>query len=98
MNNKHLDSTFTYIEYPIEKMTLQEVYFDEYNVVNLKEQWVIVEEPNEKYSNIVLVEKENFKQKWLFFFINYENKTYHIYLTKDIYDRYKSGYVIYSQK
>lgn len=98
LNNKHLDSKFTYTEYPIEKITFQDVYFNGDNVQNLKESYVIIEEPNEKYSNIVIKEKEEYKRKWLFFYIKDYDITYHIYLTQDVYDRYKSGQILYLQK
>ena len=92
---EHLDSTFTYAEYPIDKITLDYVYFNDRGGYSLTESYVIIEEPNEEYKNIVLVETEEYKIQWLFCKINTYNNEYHVYLTEDIYDRLQDGNTIY---
>lgn len=95
---EHLDSTFTNKEYPIDKMTFNSVYFNNRGGDSLSESWVIIEEPNDKYQNIVLVKTEEFKVKWLFCKINVTNDKYHVYLSEDVYNRLQDGNTIYERK
>ena len=97
-SGEHLDSTFAHKEYPIDKMTFNSVYFNDRGGDSLSESWVIVEEPNDKYQNIVLVETEEFKVKWLFCKINVTNDKYHVYLSEDVYNRLQDGNTIYEKK
>lgn len=55
---KHYDSRIEYKEYPIEKVTFNSVYFDGRGGDSFGESWVILETPNDKYKNVVVVETE----------------------------------------
>lgn len=88
LNGEHLNSKISYEEYPIEKLTEQLVYFGE-EKQNLTERWTLIEKPQEKYENIVLVEKENYSFKWLFWKVNNTSNTYHVYLSNDVYETYE---------
>lgn len=95
LSGKHINSTFTYTEYPIEKMTISSVYFNDRGGDNLNESWVIIEEPTDKYQNIVLVEEEEYEIQWLFCKIKSFGSKYHIYLSEDVYNRLQDGNIIY---
>lgn len=93
---KHQNPTFTYEEAPIEKLTTTHVYFDD-NSQSLNESYVILEEPNGEYSNVVIVETEHYTLKWISK-IELSGSKYHVYLTDDIYERLQDGSTIYEAK
>ena len=86
-SGEHLDSKTSYEEYPIEKLTERLVYFND-EKQNLSEDWTVIEKPQEKYENIVVVEKEDFYLKWLFWKVDSTSNTYHVYLSDDVYNTY----------
>ena len=93
---KHTNPTFTYEEVPIEKLTTTRVYFDD-NSQSLNESYVILEEPNEEYSNVVIVETEHYTLKWISK-IELSSNKYHVYLSDNIYERLQDGSTIYEAK
>lgn len=93
---KHTNPTFTYDEVPIEKLTTTHVYFDD-NSQSLNESYVILEKPNEKYSNVVVVETEHYILQWISK-IELSGNKYHVYLSDDIYNRLQDGSTIYEAK
>lgn len=96
MNGTHLNSSIAYEEVPIKKLTREKVYFEN-KEYSLSESYVILEEPNIKYNNVVLIEKENYVLQWLCK-IQTTNNKYHIYLSEDTYKRLKNGNVIYESE
>lgn len=88
---KHLNSSVNYIEYPIEKMTFDKVYFND-NKKDIIGSWVIIESPNRKYKNVVIVEEETYMIRWLWN-VRILNEKYHVYLSKEAYNRLQSGSV-----
>lgn len=97
-NGKHLNSVTTFEEYPIEKVTLSHVYFNDRSGDSFSESYVVLEDPNDKYQNVVIVETEDYEIQWLFCRINTSSSKYHVYLTNDVYKRFKDGSVIYEDK
>lgn len=93
---KHQNPTFTYEEVPIEKLTATHVYFDD-NSQSLSESYVILEKPNEEYSNVVVVETERYILQWISK-IELSGNKYHVYLSEDIYNRLQDGSTIYESK
>ena len=96
LNSEHLNSTYTYETYPIEELTFNSVSFDDTSI-SLGESYVIVEEPNNEYQNVVVEETENYKIKW-FCNVECDNTTYHVYLSEDVYERLQNRSVIYEAK
>ena len=90
---KHTNPKFTYEEVPIEKLTTTHIYFDD-NSQSLNESYVILEEPNAEYSNVVVVETEYYILQWISK-IELSGSKYHVYLTDDIYERLQDGTTIY---
>lgn len=97
-NGKHLNSVITFKEYPIEKVTLSHIYFNDKDGDSFNESYVVLENPNDKYQNVVIVETEDYEIQWLFCRINTSSSKYHVYLTNDVYKRFKDGSVIYEDK
>ncbi len=96
MGSEHLNSSSTYEETPIEKLTTGRIYFAD-KECSLDESYAIIEEPNEKYNNVVLIETENYELQWICK-IKTEGSRYHIYLSEDIYERLQDGNVIYERE
>lgn len=94
-NNEHLNSVSSFEEYPIEKVTLGKVYFNGNDGCSFDESYVILEEPNSEYENIVVKEIENFEIKWLIWNVKSNGSIYHVYLSDEVYKRLKNGVVIY---
>ncbi len=90
---EHLNSTYEYTTYPIEKCTFNSVEFNNTSQ-NLNESYVIVEEPNSEYQNVVVKEKENYEIQW-FCRVKWTSNKYHVYLSEDVYERLKDKDVIY---
>ena len=97
-NGIHLNSVITFKEYPIEKVTLSHVYFNNKGGDSFGESYVVLEYPNDKDQNVVIVETEDYETQWLFCRIKTSSSKYHVYLTNDVYERYKDGSVIYEDK
>ena len=97
-NGKHLNSVITFEEYPIEKVTLSHVYFNEGSGHSFSESYVILADPNDEYQNVVIVETEDYETQWLFCRIKTSGSKYHVYLTNDVYKRFKDESVIYENK
>ena len=96
-STKHYNSKFYYEEYSIDKVTLSSVYFNNGSKRFSEGSNIILEEPNGEYSNVVIVEYEDYSSYWLLGRINITGVKYHIYLSKDVYQRYKDGNVIYKK-
>lgn len=96
-STKHYNSKFYYEEYSIDKVTLSSVYFNNDSKRVSEGSNIILEEPNGEYSNVVIVEYEDYSSYWLLGRINTTGVKYHIYLSKDVYQRYKDGNVIYKK-
>lgn len=95
IDGKHLDSSYTYEEVPIDKMTDKVVYFGD-ELCKIDASNTIIEYPTEGYDNVVIVEIESYQVQWICR-INLIKVTYHIYLTEDIYDALDIDKVIYSK-
>lgn len=93
---KYTNPKFTYEEVPIKKLTTTHVYFDD-NSQSLNESYVILEEPNAEYNNVVVVETEHYILQWISK-IELSGNKYHVYLTDDIYERLQDGTTIYKAK
>lgn len=96
MGGEHLNSSSTYEEVPIEKLTTGRIYFAD-KECSLNESYAIIEEPNEKYNNVVLIETESYELQWICR-IRTEGSKYHIYLSEDTYRRLQDGNVIYERE
>lgn len=94
---KHYDSRIEYEEYPIEKVTFNSVYFNGRGGDRFSESWIILENPNDKYENIVVAETEYFTLNWLFKIKTSTNK-YYVYLSEEVYQRFQDGETIYKIK
>ena len=86
-----------YEEIDIDKLTLHSVYFDDMSC-DLDDTNVFLEESNEKYNNVVLVEKENYEFQWIFKVKANSKNKYHIYLDENVYKRLNAGLVIYQKE
>lgn len=93
---KHIDSNFVYTEYPIQKLTFTNVYFDDRNY-SFNESYMNLEEPDKDFVNIVIEVKEEYTIQWLFK-IKVESNEYHVYLSKELYHRLQDGNVIYKRE
>lgn len=96
-STKHYNSKFYYEEYSIDKVTLSSVYFNNVSKRFSEGSNIILEEPNGEYSNVVIVEYEDYSSYWLLGRIDITGVKYHIYLSKDVYQRYEDGDVIYKK-
>lgn len=96
-STKHYNSKFYYEEYSIDKVTLSSVYFNNDSKRFSEGSNIILEEPNGEYSNVVIVEYEDYSSYWLLGRIDITGVKYHIYLSKDVYQRYEDGNVIYKK-
>lgn len=94
---KHYNSKFYYEEYSIDKVTLSSVYFNNDSKRFGESSNIILEEPNGEYSNVVIAEYEDYSSYWLLGRIDITVVKYHIYLSKDVYQRYEDGNVIYKK-
>lgn len=90
----HHNSSVKYTEYSIEKLTFSNVYFNGRDGDSFNESYVILENPSDKYENVVVVETEYFTLNWLFK-INTSSSKYHVYLSEDVFNRFQDGDVIY---
>jgi hypothetical protein len=94
-NHKVLKSDIT--EYPIEKLTINSVYFNSGICKSLNESYTIIEEPNEEYNNVVVVETKYYEIQWLFK-IHTSGDIYHVYLSDKIYERLQNKEIIYENE
>ena len=94
---KHYDSIIEYEEYPIEKVTFNSVYFNSRGGDRFSESWIILENPDAKYENVIVVETEYFTLSWLFK-IKTSTSKYHVYLSEDVYQRFQDGETIYKNE
>jgi hypothetical protein len=95
---KHYNSKFYYKEYSIDKVTFSSVYFNNDSKNFGESSNIILEEPNKEYSNVVIVEYEDYSSYWLLGRIDITGAAkYHIYLSKDVYQRYEDKNVIYKK-
>lgn len=93
----HHNSSVEYKEYPIEKLTFNNVYFNGRDGDSFNESYVILENPSNKYENIVVEEKEYYTLNWLFR-IKTSSSKYHVYLSEEVFNRFQDGDVIYRSK
>lgn len=91
---EHINPQYSYIEYPIEKLTFNTVHFNNGHEGNLNEPYVIIEKPNEEYQNVVIYEKEEYIIQW-FCKVKMSSIKYHVYLSEDVYNRLQDGHIIY---
>lgn len=94
---KHYDSRIEYEEYPIEKVTFSSVYFNGRGGDRFSESWIILENPADKYENVIVAETEYFTLSWLFK-IKTSISKYHVYLSEDVYQRFQDVEIIYKCK
>lgn len=94
IKGKHTDVFVKYEKYPIQKLTFSNVYFNDMECNSLSEEYVILENPNDKYKNIIVVETEYYTIQWLFKIRTSDSK-YHVYLSESVYQRFQDGNVIY---
>ena len=97
LRGEHINPQYSYTEYPIEKLTLNTVIFNDGYKGNLNESYVIIEKPNEEYQNVVICENEKFVVQW-FCKVKVYSIKYHVYLSEDVYDRLQDGHIIYEAK
>ena len=91
---EHINPQYSYTEYQVEKLTFSTVYFNDGNESNLNESYVIIENPDEEYQNVVIYEKEEYIIQW-FCKVKMSSIKYHVYLSEDVYNRLKDGNTIY---
>lgn len=96
-HGEHYDSIIEYEEYPIEKVTFNNVYFNGRGGDGFSESWIILENPDDKYKNVIVAETEYFTLNWLFK-IKTSTSKYHVYLSEDVYQRFQDGNVIYKSQ
>lgn len=96
LRGKHINSNIAYTEYPIQKLTLNNVYFDDKKCSFDESSYMILEEPDEDFANVVIKEKEEYEIQW-FFKVKTSDSKYHVYLSKELYDRLQDGNVIYER-
>ena len=96
---KQLNLTVFYEEYPIEKLTTYDTVYFNGTSQSLAEGYVILEEPNDEYENVVIVKKEQYYLQWLYK-IKCSSTTFHVYLSEDVYKLYKQfdDKIIYEAK
>lgn len=93
----HINSSYVYEEFPINRLTTDSVSFGHKNYA-LHNSYTVIEEPTEEYDNVVVVETETYQIQWLCKY-NVTGTTYHVYLTEDIYNKYQNSFfdVIYER-
>lgn len=79
------DCVTTYKEYPIQYLTTNYIYFNNNDGHAIDKDYVIIEEPNAKHNNVVIVETLNYKVQWLFK-LPLTAERYHVYLSEDNYN------------
>lgn len=94
---KRYDSIIEYEEYPIEKVTFNSVYFNGRGGDRFSESWIILENPDDKYENVIVAETEYFTLNWLFK-IKTSTSKYHVYFSEDVYQRFQDGETIYKNE
>lgn len=90
----HHNSSVEYKEYPIEKLTFSNVYFNGRDGKSFNESYVVLEEQHNKYENVVVVETEYYTLNWIFK-IKTSSSKYHVYLSEEVYQRFQDGEIIY---
>ncbi len=93
----HHNSSVKYTEYPIEKLTFDNVYFNGRDGDSFNDSYVILKEQDDKYENVVVVETEYYTLNWLFKIKTSSNK-YYVYLSKEVYQRFQDGNTIYKSE
>lgn len=94
IKGKHTDVSVEYEKYPIQKLTFSDVYFNNMECNSFSEEYVILENPSDKYKNIVVAETEHYTIQWLFKIRTSDSK-YHVYLSEDVYQRFQDGNTTY---
>ena len=95
-NAELINSNIACGKYPIQKLTLTNVYFNNSSYNFNESPYVILEEPNEDFVNVVIEEKDEYIAHW-FFKIKINSNKYHVYLSRELYDRLQDGNVIYEE-
>lgn len=85
-----------YKEVPIEKLTIDRVYFED-EEYSLGEPYIIIEEPDNQHNNVIVIEKNNYIVQWIYK-IKLTGIKYHVYLTEETYERLQDGNMIYENK
>lgn len=95
LNGEHIDPEFSKKEFEIEKLTANTVCFND-KEVDLSDSRVIIEKPHNQFNNVVLEKKEDYHLKWLWKF-KMVNAEYHVFLSKENYNRLQNLNVIYER-
>lgn len=85
-----------YKEVPIEKLTIDRIYFEE-KEYSLSEPYIIIEKPDKQHNNVIVIEKNNYIVQWIYKF-KLPSYKYHIYLSEETYERLRDSEVIYENK
>ena len=96
---EHLNSDIVYTEYPVQKLTLNNVWFNDKSY-SLEENYVVLEDYNDQYENVVIVETERYTMQWICK-VNVETYEYHIYLSEELsglYNRLQDGIIYEYEK
>lgn len=94
---KPAGQTLGVAEYPIQKLTLNSVTFDNRDAYSLSESYIDVEQPDGTHSNVVVVDEKEFVIRW-FWEIPIKGHRYRVYLSEDNYQRLQNGNVTYETK
>ena len=78
-------------------MTFNSVYFNGRGGDRFSESWIILENPDDKYENVIVEETEYFTLNWLFK-IKTSTSKYHVYFSEDVYQRFQDGETIYKNE
>lgn len=93
---EHPISSSEYNEVPIKKLTMDRIYFED-EEYSLNEPYIIIEEPDHKYNNVVIIEKNHYTVQWIYKFEETGRK-YYVYLSEEVYKRLQDGRVLYENK
>lgn len=93
---KHLNQSVQYKEIPIEKVEKQWIYFDG-TKHSFSEKQVVIEKPKNGYENVVVKETECFQVQWIVK-INVSSDKYHVYMSEDVYGKWKNGGFVYERE
>ena len=96
---EHYDNKTLKEEYEIHKLVANGCYIDlngnDYKC-SFSESFVELKVPRDNFNNVVILEKETWKTKWLGIFeVVHEDIMYNVYLTKEMYDRVLDGNIYF---
>ena len=91
---KHQNSEFTFAEYEIQQLTVDNVIFENLSH-SIKDENIKVDLATQEYSNIVLKTEETYTVRWLCFDVRMTEIEYCIYLEPDIYEQMQRDIILY---